>query len=167
MPQNDCHNSLCLKRSCSKRAYSIPRSSSCQLFIPIQIETCVTGNTGFLSVFQRIAALKGKPTNGTGLQRKTNKVCEEGCRVGPPSGQPVTTTSPTQDHCPSLTPGHKREPQGPALILPLGPPKAPDPDDLSACSDVESGVADLSSRSSSGGDDGKDPDSDEAVYSTV
>lgn len=38
-----------------------------------------------------------------------------------------------------------------------------DPDDLSTCSDLESGVADLSSHSSSAGDDTKDPDSEEVV----
>lgn len=51
---------------------------------------------------------------------------------------------------------------------PSGPPvqvRSHDPDDLSSCSDLESGVADLSSRSSSGGDDSKDRDSDEAVFS--
>ncbi|KAM6939574.1 phosphatidylinositol-3-phosphate phosphatase MTMR7-like [Xenentodon cancila] len=46
-----------------------------------------------------------------------------------------------------------------ALLSPLGLQlQSPDLEELSACSDLESGVADLSSRSSSGGDDGKDPD---------
>uniref|UniRef100_A0A3P8YNE0 Myotubularin phosphatase domain-containing protein n=1 Tax=Esox lucius TaxID=8010 RepID=A0A3P8YNE0_ESOLU len=59
----------------------------------------------------------------------------------------------------------QRGPPDPAMTLPLGPPKGSDPDDLSsACSDIESGVIDLSSRSSSGGDDCKDPESDEAIY---
>ncbi|CAB1327167.1 unnamed protein product [Coregonus sp. 'balchen'] len=108
---------------------------------------------------ERIAALmKGDQTKGNTGQRKTNKVYEEECRPGgPPTGDgPVS--SPPQDYCPS-----RRGPPGPAMTLPLGPPKGPDPDDLSsACSDMESGVADLSSRSSSGGDDSRDPD--EAVY---
>lgn len=57
------------------------------------------------------------------------------------------------------------------LTLPSGPSsvqvRSHDPDDLSGYSDLESGVADLSSRSSSGGDDSKDPDSDEAVFNTA
>lgn len=102
--------------------------------------------------------MKGDQTKGNAGQRKTNKVCEEECRPGglaPPTGD-CPFTSPPRDYFPS-----QGGPPGPAMTLPLGPPKGPglDPDDLSsACSDMESGVADLSSRSSSGGDDSKDPD---------
>ncbi|XP_028336961.1 phosphatidylinositol-3-phosphate phosphatase MTMR7 isoform X5 [Physeter macrocephalus] len=59
-----------------------------------------------------------------------------------------------------------------ALILPQDNLKSSDPD-LSANSDQESGVEDLSCRSASGGecapseDSGKDPDSDEAVFLTA
>nr|XP_058905405.1 myotubularin-related protein 7 isoform X3 [Kogia breviceps] len=59
-----------------------------------------------------------------------------------------------------------------ALILPQDNLKSSDPD-LSANSDQESGVEDLSGRSASGGasaqseDSGKDPDSDEAVFLTA
>lgn len=52
----------------------------------------------------------------------------------------------------------------PFFTLPLVPPATSgDPDDLSTCSDFESGVADLSSHSSSAGDDAKEVNSDEVV----
>lgn len=72
-----------------------------------------------------------------------------------------------QDYFPCVDTGPERERKAPPLSLPLGSALgAGEPDDLSACSDLESGVADLSSRSSSGGDD-KDPDLYEAAYATA
>ncbi|XP_036406612.1 myotubularin-related protein 7a [Megalops cyprinoides] len=64
------------------------------------------------------------------------------------------------------------ESENPLLILPRDMLKSSDPD-LSTNSDQESGVADLSCRSPSGGDSlpsedsAKDPDSDEAAYSAA
>ncbi|KAF4071696.1 hypothetical protein AMELA_G00276210 [Ameiurus melas] len=55
----------------------------------------------------------------------------------------------------------------PSFTLPLKSPTTPkacDADDLSVCSDLESGVADLSSHASSSCDDAKDPHLDEAAY---
>lgn len=57
----------------------------------------------------------------------------------------------------------------PSFTLPLKlptTPKATDADDLS-CSDLESGVADLSSHASSSCDDTKEPHLDEAVYASA
>lgn len=81
----------------------------------------------------------------------------------PPSTYTHPITSPAQDnsHALSSEPANQRvQTKDPALTLPLGAHthlKSQDPDDLSACSDLESGVGDLSSRSSSGVDEGKDP----------
>ncbi|KAJ8416507.1 hypothetical protein AAFF_G00357950 [Aldrovandia affinis] len=68
--------------------------------------------------------------------------------------------------------GQQGEPENSLLILPRDVLKSSDPD-LSTNSDQESGVADLSCRSPSGGDSlpsedsAKDPDSDEAAYSAA
>lgn len=105
---------------------------------------------------QRLAQLKEKKTSGG--RKKTNKLSERVRRPIPTESKlssPLDyfTTTRSEKHTPSFT-------------LPLelaAPPKNGDPDDLSTCSDFESGVADLSSYSSSGGDDTKDPDSDEVV----
>lgn len=59
----------------------------------------------------------------------------------------------------------RMENHAPSFTLPLKSPttpKATDADDLSVCSDLESGVADLSSHASSSCDDAKDPHLDEA-----
>ncbi|XP_016384918.1 myotubularin-related protein 7-like isoform X2 [Sinocyclocheilus rhinocerous] len=105
---------------------------------------------------ERLAQLKEKKTSGG--RKKTNKLSERVRRPIPTESKlssPLDyfTTTRSEKHTPSFT-------------LPLelaAPPKNGDPDDLSTCSDFESGVADLSSHSSSAGDDAKDPDSDEAV----
>ncbi|XP_016092365.1 myotubularin-related protein 7-like [Sinocyclocheilus grahami] len=105
---------------------------------------------------ERLAQLKEKKTSGG--RKKTNKLSERVRRPIPTESKPSSpldyfTTTRSEKHTPSFT-------------LPLelaAPPKNGDPDDLSTCSDFESGVADLSSHSSSAGDDAKDPDSDEAV----
>ncbi len=92
------------------------------------------------------------------------------CGPDPPTTYTDPITSPAQDkgHALSSEPtNQKAQTKDPALTLPLGLHthlKSHDPDDLSSCSDLESGVADLSRHSSSGGDDGKDPDSDEVAF---
>lgn len=80
------------------------------------------------------------------------------CGPDPPSTYTDPVTSSEQDNGPTLfsEPANQGDQaKEPALTLPLGPHtqlKTYDPDDL------ESGVADLSSRSSSSGEYGKDPD---------
>uniref|UniRef100_UPI003AAB719B myotubularin-related protein 7b n=1 Tax=Centroberyx gerrardi TaxID=166262 RepID=UPI003AAB719B len=111
---------------------------------------------------ERIAALTGKPITWEKIQvprRRTSQLRQR--HRGP--DPPTTHAPPTAGPAPASGP-----PKDPALTLPLGPAvqvKGRDPDDLSTCSDLESGVADLSSRSSSGGDDGKD--SDEAAFAAA
>lgn len=125
---------------------------------------------------ERIAALTGKPIMWEKIkvpQRKTSRQRQRHCGPDPPTTYTDPITSPAQDngHALSSEPANqKAQTKDPALTLPLGPPvqlKSHDPDDLSTCSDLESGVADLSSRSSSGGDDGKDPYTDEAAFTTA
>ncbi|XP_059407984.1 myotubularin-related protein 7b isoform X1 [Carassius carassius] len=105
---------------------------------------------------ERLAQLKEKKTSGG--RKKTNKLSERVRRPIPiksklSSPLDYFTATRSEKHIPSFT-----------LPLELAvPPKNGDPDDISTCSDFESGVADLSSHSSSAGDDAKDPDSDEAV----
>ncbi|KAI4880105.1 hypothetical protein NFI96_031690, partial [Prochilodus magdalenae] len=99
---------------------------------------------------ERLAQLLGRKTSMHA--RKRNGVTERSHRVIPKDGE---AGSPLDyftcvNHAPSFT-------------LPLKSPttlKSSDPDDLSACSDLESGVADLSSHASSACDDTKDPESD-------
>ncbi|XP_016360100.1 myotubularin-related protein 7-like isoform X2 [Sinocyclocheilus anshuiensis] len=104
---------------------------------------------------ERLAQLKEKKTSGG---RKTNKLSE---RVRHPIPTESKLSSPLDYFTTTRSEKHT-----PSFTLPLelaAPSKNSDPDDLSTCSDFESGVADLSSHSSSAGDDAKDPDSDEAV----
>ncbi|XP_030643738.1 myotubularin-related protein 7b [Chanos chanos] len=113
---------------------------------------------------ERLAILTGTmPTaRCTGASRAT----ERAHRQTPPTrGDEVDALPQDFLTCTSSTSEVKRH--NPSFTLPLVPPKGSDPDDLSACSDLESGVADLSSRSSSAGDDCKDPDSDEAASTTA
>lgn len=97
------------------------------------------------------------------LQRRRSRAPEGPPSPPPPLQKPITT--PSQDRGPA--------PQSPDpachrwLTTPPGKVKGHDPDDLSACSDLESGVAGLSSRSSSGCDYGRDPDSDEGASSSA
>ncbi|XP_016417344.1 myotubularin-related protein 7-like [Sinocyclocheilus rhinocerous] len=105
---------------------------------------------------ERLAQLKERKTSGE--RKKTNKLSE---RVRRPIPTESELSSPLDYF---TTP--RSEKNTPSFTLPLqlaAPHKNGDPDDLSTCSDFESGVADLSSYSSSGGDDTKDPDSDEVV----
>ncbi|XP_069024536.1 phosphatidylinositol-3-phosphate phosphatase MTMR7-like isoform X1 [Embiotoca jacksoni] len=116
---------------------------------------------------ERIAALSGRPITWEKIQvprRSTSRLQPRHSGPDPPTTytDPITSPAPDDGHALSSQPANqKAPPTDPALTLPLGPHtqlKSHDPDDLSTCSDLESGVADLSSRSSSGGDDGKDPD---------
>lgn len=125
---------------------------------------------------QRIAALTGKQITWEKIEvprRRTSHLRQRHCGPDPPTTFTDPITSPVQDNghalCSAPTNG-KTQITNPAFTLPLEPDthfKTHNPDDLSACSDLESGVADLSSRSSSGGDDRKDPDSDEAPFTTA
>lgn len=118
-----------------------------------------------LSSVQRIAALTGKPIMWEKIEvsrRRTSRLQQRHCGPDPPTTSLDHVASPAQDngHILSSKAGNQKA-QTKVLTLPLGPHtklKSHDPDDLSTCSDLESGVADLSSRSSSGGDYGKDPD---------
>lgn len=111
---------------------------------------------------KRIAALTGKPITREKLQiprrRRTDSLQQRPCGPDPPS----TYTEPNP---------HRHRDNGAAsfasasnmastLTLPLKTNVCLEQEDFSACSDLESGVADLSSRSSCGGEDRKDADSD-------
>ncbi|XP_076001489.1 phosphatidylinositol-3-phosphate phosphatase MTMR7-like [Genypterus blacodes] len=125
---------------------------------------------------ERIAALTGKPIILEKIQvprRRTSQMRQRYCGPDPPSTYTYPITSPVQvnNHTLSSKPANQKalmkdhrltRPSGPSVQV-----RSHDPDDLSGCSDLESGVADLSSRSSSGGDDSKDRDSDEAVFNTA
>ncbi|XP_035027081.2 LOW QUALITY PROTEIN: myotubularin-related protein 7-like [Hippoglossus stenolepis] len=102
---------------------------------------------------ERLAALKGKPITWEKIEvqrRVTSRLRQRHCGPDPPT----TYTDPS----PAV---HRTKPQNqhPAFALSIKPCsqlKCQDPDDLSTCSDLESGVADLSSRSSGGGDYGNE-----------
>ncbi|KAM8771729.1 myotubularin-related protein 7b isoform 1-T1 [Acanthopagrus schlegelii] len=125
---------------------------------------------------ERIAALTGQPITWEKItvpRRRTSHLWQRHCGPDPPTTYTDSITSPAQDKSQadfSVAANHQAQIKDPALTLPLGLHshlKSHDPDDLSTCSDLESGVADLSSRSSSGGEDRKDLDSDEAVFTTA
>ncbi|XP_056135639.1 myotubularin-related protein 7b [Lampris incognitus] len=116
---------------------------------------------------ERIAALMGKPMTWEKVavqRRKISQLQQKYCGPDPPTTYiyPITSPAPNYDPtCASESISHMAPPKDLVQI------KGPENDDFSTCSDLESGVADLSSRSSSGGDDNKDPDSDEAAFSTA
>lgn len=122
--------------------------------------------------------MTGKPITWEKVKVARRRTChlrQRHCGPDPPTTykdlEPITSPAQDDSHALSSEPANqKAQTKDPALTLPLGPHtqhKSHDPDDLSTCSDLESGVADLSSRSSSGGDDRKDPDSDEAAFTTA
>lgn len=120
-----------------------------------------------MSSLQRIAALTGKPITWEKIEvprRRTSHLRQRHCGPDPPTTYTDPITSPAQDgsHAVSSEPaGQTAQTKDHALTLLIEPHtqlKSHNPEDLSTCSDLESGVADLSSRSSSGGDYGKDPD---------
>uniref|UniRef100_A0A6Q2WS73 Myotubularin phosphatase domain-containing protein n=1 Tax=Esox lucius TaxID=8010 RepID=A0A6Q2WS73_ESOLU len=134
-----------------------PRHSPADLLTAVREETQQLEQE--LTNHQEVAP-RGTAHSGTkqGIQTPKSKMKRPG-RPAPSTGD-GSVDSPPHDYRST-----QRGPPDPAMTLPLGPPKGSDPDDLSsACSDIESGVIDLSSRSSSGGDDCKDPESDEAIY---
>lgn len=104
-------------------------------------------------------------------RRKTSYLQRRHCGPDPPTTSTDPITSQDNSRALSSAPAKGNAlTKDPTLTLPLGPHshlKSHNPDDLSTCSDLESGVGDLSSRSSSGGDDRKDPDSDEAGFTTA
>lgn len=129
-----------------------------------------------LSSLQRMAALTGKIITWEKIEvprRMTSHLQQRHCGPDPPTtySNPVTSSAQDNGHTRSAEPANqKAQTMNTTLTLPLGLQshlKNHNIDDLSTCSDLESGVADLSSRSSTGGDDGKDPDSDEAVFTTA
>ncbi|KAM6940679.1 myotubularin-related protein 7b [Xenentodon cancila] len=110
---------------------------------------------------ERIAALTGKPIMWEKInipRRRTNQLRQR--RGGP--DPPTTYTEPISRPVSAMSHGpasQNSQSLDSALLSPLALQlQSLDAEELSACSDLESGVADLSSRSSSGGDDGKDPD---------
>ncbi|XP_037620770.1 myotubularin-related protein 7-like isoform X1 [Sebastes umbrosus] len=118
---------------------------------------------------ERIAALTGKPITWEKIEvprRRTSHLRQMRCGPDPPTTYTDPISSPAQDNGHALcseAANQKTQTKDPDLTLPLGPHtqlKSHNPDDLSTCSDLESGVADLSS-----GDDGKD--SDEAVFTSA
>ncbi|XP_044045644.1 myotubularin-related protein 7-like isoform X2 [Siniperca chuatsi] len=124
---------------------------------------------------ERIAALTGKPITWEKIEvpRRTSHLRQRHCRPDPTTTytDPITSPAPVNGHALSSEPvNQKAQTKDPTLTLCLGLHthlKSHDPDGLSTCSDLESGVADLSSRSSSSGEDGKDPYSDEAAFTTA
>ncbi|KAG5285763.1 hypothetical protein AALO_G00007180 [Alosa alosa] len=116
---------------------------------------------------ERIAMLTGKSVEAA--VKMMSRASDWTPRRAPPAsdraGEGVAESP--QDYFPCVDSAPERERKTPPASLPLvSALGAGEPDDLSACSDLESGVADLSSRSSSGGDD-KDPDLYEAAYATA
>lgn len=116
---------------------------------------------------KRIAALTGKPIMWEKLQiprrRRTDSLQQRPCGPDPPS----TYTEPNQyrdkDNGATFFASRTASKMASTLTLPLKTNvchKSHEQEDFSACSDLESGVADLSSRSSCGGEDRKDADSD-------
>ncbi|KAM9313819.1 myotubularin-related protein 7b isoform 2-T2 [Pholidichthys leucotaenia] len=98
---------------------------------------------------ERLTALTGKPITWEKVavpRRRRRTDCQK--HGGP---DPPATTHGRLISGPDGQTDRKAPRKDPALTLPLR-----DTDDFSACSDLESGVADLSSRSSSGGDDNKE-----------
>lgn len=105
---------------------------------------------------KRIAALTGRPITREKLQiprrrrRRTDSPQQRLCGPDPPP----TYTEPNQ------SPGGRKASDTAWTLKTSVCHKSHEPEDSSACSDLESGVADLSSRSSCGGEDRKDADSD-------
>ncbi|XP_058241082.1 myotubularin-related protein 7b isoform X3 [Hemibagrus wyckioides] len=83
-----------------------------------------------------------------------------------PSYRMLPKENERQDYITCMSPAAGTVNHAPSFTLPLTP-KAADADDLSVCSDLESGVADLSSHASSSCDDTKDPHLDEAAYASA
>lgn len=131
------------------------------------LEQNVTQLFSFCFSPQRIAALTGRPITWERLQiprrRRTDSLQQRPCGPDPPSTYTQPDHHPDTDHSATVFPNRKAPGMASTLTLPLKTNlghKSQEQEDFSACSDLESGVADLSSRSSCGGEDRKDPDSD-------
>lgn len=116
---------------------------------------------------KRIAALTGRPITWEKLQiprrRRTDSLQQRPCGPDPPSTYTEPDQYPDTDNSATFFSNRKAPNVASTLTLPLKTNvchKSQEQEDFSACSDLESGVADLSSRSSCGGEDRKDPDSD-------
>ncbi|XP_015226930.1 PREDICTED: myotubularin-related protein 7-like [Cyprinodon variegatus] len=114
---------------------------------------------------ERIAALTGKPITLEKTEvprRRTSRLPQRHSGPDPPTfySEPSTNSLLQNSRLHSSELANQRPPQGgSASSGPSGQQlRSPDGEDVSACSDLESGVADLSSRSSCGGDDSKDPE---------
>lgn len=112
---------------------------------------------------QKIQVLTGKRITWTEVQvpRRTRRLPQRHSGPDPPGSCSEPTAGPAlqNSHVCSSDPANQK-----ALSRDSAPSGSPglhlDLEDRSACSDLESGVADLSGRSSSGGDDSKDLDQD-------
>ncbi|KAG7235901.1 hypothetical protein INR49_002099 [Caranx melampygus] len=111
----------------------------------------------------RIAVLTGQPITWEKIEvprrRRTTHLPQRHCGPDPPTIYTDPITSSAQDT--GQAANQKAQTKNPTLNLQIEPQsqlKSHDLEDLSTCSDLESGVADLSSRSSSSGDYTKDPD---------
>lgn len=105
---------------------------------------------------QRIAALSGEPISWekTEVPRRISRLPHRHCGPDPPTSYPEPISgSELKNSEPANQRAQRADPAPSALQV-----KSPEAE--SACSDLESGVADLSSRSSCGGDDSKDPELD-------
>ncbi|XP_075870593.1 myotubularin-related protein 7b isoform X1 [Nelusetta ayraudi] len=116
---------------------------------------------------ERIAALTGKPITWEKLQiprrRRTDSLQQRPCGPDPPSTYTEPDQYPDTDNSATFFSNRKAPNVASTLTMPLKTNvchKSQEQEDFSICSDLESGVADLSSRSSCGGEDRKDPDSD-------
>ncbi|XP_061535899.1 myotubularin-related protein 7b isoform X2 [Phycodurus eques] len=112
---------------------------------------------------ERITVLTGKPImwEKVVVKRRTQHVQQRHCGPDPTTTYTIPVTSPAQDHRSFVPANQNAKVKDPALSLPLGQPiqvKHLNTDDSSISGDLESGVADLSSRSSSAGEECKDPE---------
>ncbi|XP_038144132.1 myotubularin-related protein 7b [Cyprinodon tularosa] len=114
---------------------------------------------------ERIVALTGKPITLEKTEvprRRTSRLPQRHSGPDPPTfySEPSTNSLLQNSRLHSSELANQRPPRGgSASSGPSGQQlRSPDREDVSACSDLESGVADLSSRSSCGGDDNKDPE---------
>lgn len=119
---------------------------------------------------QRISALTGKPImwEKVVVKRRTRHTQQRHCGPDPPSTYTIPVTSPAQDHRTTGPANQNAKVKDPGLTTSVSQPiqvKPLNADGIS--SDLESGVADLSSRSSSAGEEAKDPETDEIAFTTA
>ncbi|XP_047220662.1 myotubularin-related protein 7b isoform X1 [Girardinichthys multiradiatus] len=114
---------------------------------------------------ERITVLTGKPIMWEKMEapwRRSSRLPHRHSGPDPPTSysEAVTSSELQNSHlCSSELANQRAQRADSAFSGLLGQQlRSPDVEDVSACSDLESGVADLSSRSSCGGDDSKDPE---------